>query len=161
MTDDEPKLRTRGLTWQELPVGTKFTTSTRTITEADLLTLVTWAGITEPLFTDARHGAALGYTGRLVPGVLTYCVAEGLVVQTGAFHGTGMAFLGAELTQKAPVYVGDTLHAVVEITASRASSTPGRGVVSSTVSVRNERDEVVLVYTPVRLVRGSDPEGAA
>ena len=70
--------------------------------------------------------------------------------------GTGMAFLGAELTQVAPVYVGDSLYAVVEVTGSRASSKPGRGVVSSTVSVRNQRHEDVMVYTPVRLVRGSD-----
>jgi acyl dehydratase len=154
--DNEPEVLVTGRTWQELPVGTTFRTTTRTITESDLVTLVTWAGITEPLFTDAEHGRSLGYTGRLVPGVLTYCVAEGLVVQTGAFHGTGMAFLGAELRQTGPVYVGDTLHAVVEITQSRAPSKPGRGVVSSTVSVRNQRDEDVLIYTPVRLVRGQD-----
>ncbi|WOX07725.1 hypothetical protein [Streptomyces sp. N50] len=57
---------------------------------------------------------------------------------------------------RGPVYVGDTLYAVVETTASRPSSKPGRGVVTSRITVRNQRDEDVLVYTPVRLIRGRD-----
>ena len=118
------------------------------------MTLITWAGINEPLFNDASRSQELGYAGRLVPGVLTYCLAEGLVVQTGIFHGTGIAFLGAELTQVAPVFVGDTIFARIEISGSRSSSTPGRGVVSSVVVVLKNDDVEVMRYTPVRLVAG-------
>jgi acyl dehydratase len=66
-----------------------------------------------------------------------------------------------ELDVRRPVYVGDTIEVVVEITESRASSKPGRGVVSATNTVYNQRGEVVLVYTPVRLVRGRDFESGA
>jgi acyl dehydratase len=52
--------------------------------------------------------------------------------------------------------VGDTLEVKVEITESRASSKPGRGVVSSRNAVCNQQGEEVLVYTPVRLIRGKD-----
>jgi acyl dehydratase len=51
------------------------------------------------------------------------------------------------------VYVGDTIHADVEITESRASRNPERGVVTSRVSVVSDRVGLVLEYTPVRLVR--------
>jgi acyl dehydratase len=78
------------------------------------------------------------------------------VLQTNVLHGTGLAFLHMELTVRGPVYVGDTLYAVVETTDSRPSSKPGRGVVTSRITVRNQRDEDVLVYTPVRLIRGRD-----
>jgi acyl dehydratase len=78
------------------------------------------------------------------------------VLQTNVLHGTGLAFLHMELTVQRPVYVGDTLYAVVETTACRPSSTPGRGVVTSRIAVRNQHDEEVLVYTPVRLIRGRD-----
>jgi acyl dehydratase len=44
----------------------------------------------------------------------------------------------------------------VEITESRPSSKPGRGVVASRNTIYNQRDEDVLVYTPVRLIRGKD-----
>ncbi|MGP4005172.1 MaoC family dehydratase [Streptomyces sp. 4N124] len=160
-TTIEVPLLVRGLTFEEMPVGQTFRTARRTITETDLVNFVTWGGFTEPLFWDASHAADGGYTGRLVPGGLTYCIAEGLVLQTNVLHGTGLAFLHMELTVKGPVYVGDTLYAVVETTDSRPSSKPGRGVVTSRISVRNQRDEEVLVYTPVRLIRGRDYEAPA
>lgn len=146
----------RGLTYEEMPVGQVFRTARRTVTETDLVNFVTWGGFNEPLFWDASHAADGGYTGRLVPGALTYCIAEGLVLQTNVLHGTGLAFLHMELTVQGPVYVGDTLYAVVETTGCRPSSKPGRGVVTSRITVRNQRDEDVLVYTPVRLIRGRD-----
>ncbi|WP_328437020.1 MaoC family dehydratase N-terminal domain-containing protein [Streptomyces sp. NBC_00444] len=160
-TISEAPLLVRGLTYEEMPVGQIFRTARRTITETDLVNFVTWGGFTEPLFWDASHAADGGYTGRLVPGGLTYCLAEGLVLQTNVLHGTGLAFLHMELSVKGPVYVGDTLYAVVETTDSRPSSKPGRGVVTSRISVRNQRDEEVLVYTPVRLIRGRDYEAPA
>ena len=146
----------RGKTWEEMKPGTSFRTATRTVTEADLIQFITWGGFNEPLFYDSSHAAAGGYTGRLIPGAMIYCIAEGLILQTNVLNGTGLAFMSMELSVKKPVYVGDTLHAIVTTTESRASSKPGRGVVITTVSVRNQRDEEVLVFTPVRLIRGAD-----
>ncbi|HVM53436.1 MAG TPA: MaoC family dehydratase N-terminal domain-containing protein [Acidimicrobiales bacterium] len=148
-----------GLRWQDMTVGDTLTTGARTITETDLVTFVTSAGFFEPLFLDARAVAADSpYTGRLVPGALTFVFAEGLVIQTGVIHGTGLAFLGTDLRVVAPVYVGDTIDVAVEVTMARASRTPGRGVVTTTNRVRNQRGEEVLVYSPTRLVRGRDGE---
>jgi acyl dehydratase len=142
----------RGRTWHELPVGLSFRTGSRTVTESDFVQFVTWAGFTEPLFMDASD--VLASNGhRLVPAALTYSVAEGLVIQTLAFAGTGIAFLGMTLTARRPVYVGDTLHAVVTITESRPTKQQDRGMVASTVSVRNQHCEEVLEYAPTRLVR--------
>src|SRR3954469_15352045 len=111
-----------------MPVGKVSRPARRTVTETDLVNFVTWGGFTEPLFFDASHAAEGGYTGRLVPGALTYCIGEGLVLQTNALHGTGLALMSMELSVKGPVYVGDTLYTVVEVLESRASSKPGRGV---------------------------------
>jgi acyl dehydratase len=144
----------RGQTWEEMTVGKTFRTAARTVTETDLINFVTQFGFNEPLFWDARHAASAGYSGRLVPGALTYCMAEGLVIQTHSLHGTGLAFMGMQLDVKKPVFVGDTLSAVVEVTDSRKASSGERGVVTTRVSVRNQNDDEVLVYTPVRLIRG-------
>jgi acyl dehydratase len=70
-------------------------------------------------------------------------------------HGTGLAFMGMELAVHAPVFVGDTIHAVVETTGARASKDPSRGVVTQRVTVHNQRDEHVMTFTPVRLIRGA------
>jgi acyl dehydratase len=125
-TSTEVPLLVKGLTYEEMPVGQVFRTARRTITETDLVNFVTWGGFTEPLFWDASHAADGGYTGRLVPGGLTYCIAEGLVLQTNVLHGTGLAFLHMELTVQGPVYVGDTVYAVVETSGTRTSSSTRR-----------------------------------
>jgi acyl dehydratase len=152
----DPPLLARGQTWEEMTVGSVFRTAARTITETDLVNFVTWGGFTEPLFLDASHAAGGGYTGRLVPGALVYCLGEGLVLQTNVLNGTGLAFMSMDLTIKRPAYVGDTIHVVVEVTAARAASSGHRGVVTTRNSVRNRAGEDVLIYTPVRLIRGRD-----
>src|ERR1700682_2602523 len=164
MKTETAPLLGRGLTWQELPVGMTFRTSARTVTETDLITFITWAGIVNPLFTDARFSQDVeGYSGRLVPGMITYCFSEGLIAQTGVMRGTGIAMLGvSHLKHVAPVFVGDTVHSIVEMVESRASKTPGRGVVASDIRVVKQDGTDVLLYNAVRLIRGSDaPEVVA
>jgi acyl dehydratase len=145
----------RGQVFEDVTVGDRFRTASRTITETDLVTFVTLAGLTEPLFFDERAAAEAGYAGRLVPGALTFSYAEGLVMQSGAIHGTGMAFLGAAVDVKAPVFVGDTLTVVVEVTSARAVSSGGRGVVVTRNHVVKQDGTVVLVYEPARMLKGA------
>lgn len=150
-----------GLTWEELPAGRRFETAARTVTEADLVTFVGAMGLFEPLFLDAREGfPAGGREGRLVPGLLAVGMAEGLIVQTTMIQGTGMALLSIQVTMKAPVFVGDTLHVEIDVLESRASSKPGRGVVTTRNGVVNDRGEVVVEYTAVRLLHGQEEEAA-
>lgn len=156
MTDAEPLVR--GSTYEEMAVGSRFRTAARTVTETDLVNFITLFGFNEPLFWDARHAATAGYRGRLVPGALTYCLAEGLLLQTHVLHGTGLAFLGMQLDVKQPVFVGDTLYATCEVLESRPASSGARGVVTTKVTVFNQDDDEVLTFTPVRLIRGKDYE---
>jgi acyl dehydratase len=136
--------------------GFTFRTTGRTITEADLIAFITLVGVNEPLFFDIQFGLDHGYTGRLVPGMLTFSYAEGLVLQTGSIHGTGLAFLHTELDVKAPVYVGDTITVVVEVIEQRAASSGNRGLIRTRNSVVNQDGRTVLVYTPLRLTKGAD-----
>jgi acyl dehydratase len=154
MVDADPLVH--GSTFEEMVVGSRFRTASRTVTETDLINFITLFGFNEPLFWDARHAATAGYEGRLCPGALTYCMAEGLLIQTHVLHGTGLAFMGMQLDVKKPVVVGDTIYAVVEVIESRLASKGPRGVVTTRVTVFNQRDEEVLVYVPVRLIRGQE-----
>ncbi|MET0821328.1 MAG: MaoC/PaaZ C-terminal domain-containing protein [Aeromicrobium sp.] len=155
ITSDVPYLAT-GLTWEDMVTGSSFRTASRTVTETDLMTFVHLGGFNEPLFYDARHAAAGGYSGRLIPGALTYVLAEGLILQTNALHGTGLAFMRMDYSVSSPVYVGDTLHVIVETTESRASSKPGRGVVTTRCAIINQHGTEVAYFTPIRLIRGRD-----
>lgn len=152
---DAPPL-IQGRTWEEMPVGFRFSTAARTITEPDLVAFVTLVGITEPLFLDERFGPDHGYQGKLVPGMLTFSYAEGLVIQTGCIHGTGLAFLETDLQIAAPVHVGDTISVVVEVTGQRPTSSGGRGVITTANTVHNQHGDVVMTYHPVRLTKGAE-----
>ena len=143
-----------GRHWEDMTVGFTFRTGARTITEADLVTFVNLTGALEPLFYDERAARDLGYAGRLVPGMQTFCYAEGLVIQTGSIHGTGLAHVHCVIDIKAPVYVGDTISVVVEVIEQRAASKGNRGVITSSNTVYNQHDEAVMVYEPVRLTKG-------
>jgi acyl dehydratase len=144
-----------GRTFQDNVVGQVFRTAGRTITESDLISFVTLAGLNEPLFLDDSGSKAAGYGGRLVPGTLTFAYAEGLVMQTGVIHNTGMAFLGSSLDIKAPVFVGDTITVVVEVLESRPTSKGDRGIVTTRNTVVKGDGSVVLVYEPKRMILGT------
>src|SRR5690606_28774405 len=82
-----------GFPWEELPVGRKFKTQGRTITEADIVNFISSTGMLELLFTNVEFLKDAGFAGRLVPGGQVFCFAEGLLFQT-ALQGVGVAFLG-------------------------------------------------------------------
>lgn len=144
----------QGLHWQELVIGQRFKTFRRTVTEADLVGFIGVTGMVEVMFIDAAplHG---GIAGRPVPAALTYTLIEGFILQT-MIQGTGLAML--ELTQKihAPVRVGDTIYAVIEVTGVRPTSTLGRAIVDSTIQVFNQREENVMTYTAKRMLAGNN-----
>ncbi|MBL6458109.1 MaoC family dehydratase [Belnapia sp. T6] len=153
MPQDTPPLLGLGFTWQQLAVGQRFRSFGRTVTEHDLMGFVALTGMQEPLFVDATQAGALG--ARPVPGALTHALIEGLLLQ-GMCHGTGLALLETHIRPLAPVRVGDTIRAEVEVTAIRPTSTGGRAVVASAVRVLNQRDEPVMDYDVTRLLRGED-----
>jgi acyl dehydratase len=142
-----------GMHFADQKVGLRFRTRRRTVTEFDLMTFATAFGFNESLFMDADAPLELGFKGRLIPGALTLSIAEGLVIGSGALTDTGMAFLGGNMEVKQPVYVGDTLEVWVEVTAAKLTSRGDRGVVTTRNEVRNQRGEVVLVFTPSRMIR--------
>ena len=103
-------------------------------------------------FTDTEHardGAAAH--GRVVPGVMVYAMAEGLLTHT--MEGTGLAFLHADFVVKGPTFVGDTIHVEVEIIEARLTSKPGRGLVRSRNRVLKADGSECIVYELLRMLR--------
>lgn len=151
MTNDIPRMG-QGVYWQDLQPGQRWRTFRRTITEADLVNFINATGMLEAIFIeDGYAGGAI--QGRPVPGALTYTFIEGFILQS-MIQGTGLAML--ELHQKilAPVLVGDSIEAVVEVTGVRPTSQGNRAVVTSCITVFNQRGQQVMEYTAVRLLAG-------
>lgn len=140
----------RGFSFEDLRVGFKFRTHRRTIAEADVAAFVNLTWLTEELFTVADD-AARAIKGRAVPGALVYSFAEGLLLPT--MQDTGLAFLNCTLDIKGPTLVGDTIHVESEVTEHRLASKGDRGLVRFANKVVNQRDETVLEYNPLRLLK--------
>ena len=146
-----------GWNWRDLKIGDRFITYGRTLFEADLLNFVTLCGFSEELFTNkeyiASHAPMRG--GHPVPGALVYSMAEGLVIPT-TLQGSGLAFLSMGFDIKGPTYVGDTIHVEIEVTEIRPAAKHGRGLVRTRNAIVNQHGETVVVYTPLRLLKGSN-----
>lgn len=144
-----------GIHWEDLPVGRKFKTVGRTVTEADLVNFISCTGMLEVLFTNVeflKSGSAI--KGRVVPAALVYSFAEGLLVQA-AMQNVGLAFLNMELDVKGPTFVGDTIHVECEVIENQESKKrPGLALVRTHNQIVKQDGSVVIVYTPLRMVKG-------
>ena len=143
-----------GFHFEDLNVGRQFKTIGRTITEPDIVNFVNATGMTEVLFTNLeylKHESDI--KGRLAPGALVFCMAEGLLI-TNTIQKTGVAFLHMEFDIKGPTFAGDTIHVECEvIEARRSNSRPDRGLVRTRNVVRKQDGAVALEYTPLRMIK--------
>jgi len=147
-------MRPHGLTFEQHRVGDVHRTLARTVSQTDIVNFVNQCGFTEPLFLDMEYVKRESLFGRrAAPGALTFALSEGLVMQTGLIHGTGMAWLGGELRVVSPVLEDDTIRVEVEVTDKRETRKPDRGIVTYRHRVLNQRDEVVLEATIQRMIR--------
>lgn len=147
-------MKTRGLTYEEHTVGAVYRTLGRTVSEADICAFVNLCGFNEPLFMDMEYVAKESvFKRRAAPGAMTFSLSEGLIMQTGLIHGTGMSYLGSEIRIVSPVLEGDTLHVSVTITDKRETKKPDRGIVTYRHEVTNQRGEIVLEATVKRMIK--------
>jgi acyl dehydratase len=143
-----------GLYFEDLPVGRKFRTIGRTLTEADLVNFIGVTGLTEVLFSNLEFlERESDIKRRVVPAAMVYSFAEGLLVQATMQH-TGLAFLHMELDVRGPTFAGDTIHVECEVVERRRSaSRPNRGLVRTFNRIKKQDGTVVITYNPLRMVK--------
>jgi len=144
-----------GKYFEEHVVGEKIETWGRTITETDVINFVTLTAFVEPLFFDQEYVRRESiFKGRVAPGILVFTFAEGLTAQTGILHGTGLAFMGLDkLFVRAPILVGDTIRVEIEVVETNPGRRPDGGRVRYRHVVKNQRDETVMEYEAMRLIK--------
>lgn len=153
------EIEQRRLFFDDLTVGMRFPTAGYTVTEADLVGFSGVTGDFNPLHTDAEFAKGTIFGQRVAQGTLILSLATGLRQRTGLFDGTMMAFLEIRRWKFVrPVFIGDTIRAVTEITALRPTSKPDRGIMEQVVRVLNQRDEVVAEGEFVNMVRRVPPK---
>ena len=94
-------MNVRGCYFEDFAPGRTYTTDRRTIGEADHVNFTTSFGFFEPLFMDRNYVARETPYGKpIVPGALTFSVAEGLTILSGILHGLLVFALLQQLTQQ-------------------------------------------------------------
>lgn len=118
-----PSRKALGRWFEDLTVGTRVEHAlTRTVTEADNMLFSTMTLNPQPLHVDAHFAAQTEFGRPLVNSLFTLGTVVGITVLE-LTHGTTVANLGFEnVTFPSPVFHGDTLHVISEVTAARPSS---------------------------------------
>ena len=143
--------------WEDFPVGRTVTTPRLTVTETHLVQFSSLTGDWYPIHTDMEYAAQSSFGQRIAHGPLTFSLAVGLMYQSQAYGDAIIAWLGAEkMRALAPVFIGDTIHVIAEVTGSRAARDPSRGVVDLVYTVRNQGDEDVMSLSLTMLMRSRE-----
>jgi acyl dehydratase len=142
------------LYFEDVAVGFRFETPSRTVTEADLVAFTGISGDFNPLHTDATYAARSIYGERIAHGALVLSVATGLRQRVGLFDGTLMGLLEIRSWRfLAPVLIGDTIHIVNEVTELRPTSKSDRGVMVHRVEVVKQDETIAAQGELVLLLR--------
>lgn len=141
--------------YEDLAIGRRGRSASRTITEADVGTFAGLTGDNAELHTSETYAAESLFGGRIAHGMLNLVIAHGLMVRAGYMDGTGVALLGwDELRFTAPVHIGDTVTAEWETVALRESSSrPDVGIVSDRVRLIRADGTLVMEGIVNEMVR--------
>ncbi|MCA9923218.1 MAG: hypothetical protein KC419_02005 [Anaerolineales bacterium] len=139
----ELKYEPRGLYFEDFEVGYKMVTAARTVTEADIVTFAGLSGDFNQIHTDEVYAANDTFGQRVAHGLLVQSIATGLAVRSGVIEGTVLAFRELSAKFSLPVFIGDTVHVLIEITETKALRRLGGGNVTMKYSVINQEGKTV------------------
>jgi acyl dehydratase len=132
--------------FDDFNVGEVHVSYGRTLTETHLVNFTALAGLQLPLFIDRDHASKeTAFGGPIAPGFLTASLSAGMlesILGPRTLAGLGMD----DLRFRAPVRIGDTLHAEVTVLSKKLSRDPGRGVLELKIAVINQRQELAMEY---------------
>ncbi len=138
----------------DLAPGEQFTTPGVTLTEAEIIDFA-WRYDPQAFHLDANAAAASPYGGLIASGFQSLAICFRLFIQSGILAESSLGSPGIdELRWLAPVRPGDTLHCEVDVTEVRPSSSkPDRGIARLRYTAVNQRQEVVLSFVVIHLLR--------
>jgi len=132
-----------GLYFEEFSVGQKVVTVGRTLSESSIFDFAGLTGDYNQIHTDAEFARATPFGQRIVHGLLGLSIGIGLLMRTGMLEGTVLVFREInEWKFVKPIFIGDTLHAQLEVADLKAFPRLGAGSVTALVQVLNQSGEV-------------------
>lgn len=135
----------QSMVFSEYKVGQKFTTTGRTVTEADIISFAGLSGDFHQIHINEEYAKKTTFGRRVAHGLLGLSIVSGLAAQTGLMEHTVIAFREIkEWKFIKPVFIGDTLLAEMEVLETKEMPRIGGGAVEIKIEVVNQNDEVVM-----------------
>lgn len=127
---------------QKMKIGDKIVTKSRVISRTDTELFAIATGAVEPMFLSAEGAQAAGWKNQLVPGLLSYSIAVGLLIQSG-FIADVKAYMGTDKMKfLAPAYPGDIIRVEAEV-LSQKETKKGDWICSYKWTIKNQEDETI------------------
>ncbi|TWT00248.1 MaoC/PaaZ C-terminal domain-containing protein [Reyranella sp. CPCC 100927] len=150
--------------WEDLPVGTRYITSSRTITEGDVAAFAALTGDFNRLHVDAEYAKASIYGQRIAHGMLVASFMAGLTsrsIPNQLMEGALFGVLQNTLKFPRPTFIGDTIRVEIEVVEQRPTSRPDRGLIGFLRKAINQRDEVAAELGATCLLKRRNPAVAS
>ena len=149
--------------WEDLPVGTTYTTSSRTITEGDVAAFAALTGDFNRLHVDAEYAKQSVMGQRIAHGMLVASFMAGLTsrsIVNQLMEGALFGVLENTVKYPKPTFIGDTIRVDIEVVEQRETSNPGRGIVRFVRKAVNQRGELACELSATCLLKRRTPAEA-
>jgi acyl dehydratase len=147
----------RGKYFDEFELESEFITTSRTVTETDVVMFTYLSGDYNPLHNNEEYMKGSQFKTRIAQGVLILVIAQGLANQLGIFEGTTIAVLSKTTRFTAPVFFGDTLTLKLKVLEKKETRKLDRGVITLEAIVFNEKKVNVLEGEWVIMIKRLQP----
>lgn len=143
--------------FDDFAVGERFQTRGATLTEAMIIEFALTYD-PQPFHIDVEAARQSIYGGLIASGFQTLALGFRMVMETGLFRAASMGSPGFdELRWLKPVRPGDTLHTELEVVDKKPSaSKPDRGILRVVYRIKNQKDEEVLTFLSMHLLKRRD-----
>lgn len=134
-----------GRYFEEFVVGETIVSEARTVTEHDILTFADLTGDNNRIHTDAEFSKAGPFGRQVAHGLLGLSFMMGLAWRTGFLDGTVLAFREInEWKFIKPVFIGDVIHAELNVLEAKALPRIGGGSVLLQAELKNQAGDAYM-----------------
>jgi len=139
--------------FEQFEIGNTRMSIGRTITETDIVLHAGQSGDFYPHHMDAEWCASQPFKQRIAHGTLIFTIGVGQTA--GDINPLAMTYGYEKLRFPKPVFIGDTIRTKLTIAEKRDHKRPEYGIVVEKLEVLNQRDECVMAFEHLLLVRRS------
>jgi acyl dehydratase len=149
------------LYFEDVIIGQKISTESHIVTENDILTFAEVTRDRHPLHTDPEYCKKTEFGKPIAHGLFGLSLMEGLKAESRIYEQTSIASLGWDTVRfLRPLFADETVYVTFKFMDKRLSRKLGRGVVTESVKLLHEDNEILIegLHTTLLKCRRNEDE---